>query len=528
MHPKFHFFCFLFCLSLIGCSLMPNEIKTAEKIIQTNPDSALHILQHLPPNRTFSDADRALYGILLFQALDKNDKPLQPDSAINFSVNYYQNTNDKSHLAIAYYYKAKLYKSSHQLEKATVLYLKLLDTVQKNKNFELLGKIYSDLGDICAMQSDFKNALAKHQISYDFFIKSGDTTSANYRLLDIGKAYRLMKDHKSARLYYNKLLLISKDSFLHGSVYQELGINFYDVKNLDSAEYFLRKSLKYPYKGTNYAVRNYVLADLYFDMNKFDSSTIYASNSLRYPANFYTRRECYRILANSRYSLKDLDHMAAYMTKYQDYTDSVRKLENQTKTSVLEDLNETNGTVSKFKQFLLVLGLILMVVLTISLIVVVTLRNRAKKKQQQLDKTEEKLTEKQLLLKDSLVQKIEENRLKHSAAYKKANLKEREAINKEIFNLSLHLEDWGIFKTLMNNTFNNLVTELEVRSQEINHKEIIWCCLFLLDIPTNDLIILLDCQQRSLYKMKQRLTQKLHLNTTTELEQLLLNLSEDK
>src|ERR1035437_3433645 len=155
MHPKIYLFCILFCLSLIGCSLMPNEIKTAEKIMQTNPDSALHILQHLPPNRAFSDADRALYGILLFQALDKNDKALQPDSAINFSVNYYQNTNDKQHLAVAYYYKALLYKRAQLFDQATLVYLKSLDLIRNEKNFKLLGKIYSDMGDICSFQKDF-------------------------------------------------------------------------------------------------------------------------------------------------------------------------------------------------------------------------------------------------------------------------------------------------------------------------------------------------------------------------------------
>ena len=62
-----------------------------------------------------------------------------------------------------------------------------------------------------------------------------------------------------------------------------------------------------------------------------------------------------------------------------------------------------------------------------------------------------------------------------AAAYKKANIKERELIYKELFNTSLQLDDWEAFKKLMNKTFNNLVTELETRSSEINHKEIMWC-----------------------------------------------------
>ncbi|MEI6554468.1 MAG: tetratricopeptide repeat protein [Paludibacter sp.] len=512
---------------LTGCSLMPNEMKTAERIMDSNPDSALHILQRMHPNQSILDADRALYGILLFQALDKSNKPLQPDSVINFSVRYYEQTNDKVHLGIAYYFKARLYKLLYQYDKATELYLKSLDILQ-NKNLELLGKIYSDLGDICSMQMDYKSALSKHLTSYDCFIKAGDSTSANYKMLDVGRIYRLLKDYKTAKIYYNKVLLSTKDSFLHGSAYQEIGINFCDAQKYDSAELFLLKSLKYPYKGNNYSIRNYKLADIYFEMSKFDSATVYALNSLKYQANFITKRECYRILANSSYSLGDFKQMAIYMSKFQECTDSVRLVENQTKTSVLENLHETSGAVSKSKRFLIILGIIIFIISLLSFVIVFTLRRKSRKKQLQLEKTEEKLTEKQLFLKDNLIQKIEENKALNANAYKKANLRERETIYKEIFNNSLHLDNWDTFRKLMNKTFNNLISVLESRCPEINHKEIIWCCLFLLGVPTNDMIIILDCQQRSLYKMKQRLTQKLHLSTTTELEQLLHSLSEDK
>ena len=59
---------------------MPNEIKTAERIMESDPDSALHILQHMHTDKLmYSAADRALYGILLFQALEKNGKTLQPE-----------------------------------------------------------------------------------------------------------------------------------------------------------------------------------------------------------------------------------------------------------------------------------------------------------------------------------------------------------------------------------------------------------------------------------------------------------------
>ena len=169
MHSKPYIICFLLSVYLVSCSLMPNEMRTAQRIMDSNPDSALHILQRMHPNRSFLDADRALYGILLFQALDKSNKTLQPDSAINFSVSYYQNTNNSYNLAIAYYYKARLYKRAQQFDQATVLYLKALDLIRNEQYFKLLGKIYSDMGDMCSFQKDYNESLKKYEMSIYFF-----------------------------------------------------------------------------------------------------------------------------------------------------------------------------------------------------------------------------------------------------------------------------------------------------------------------------------------------------------------------
>ncbi|MFA6582246.1 MAG: tetratricopeptide repeat protein, partial [Paludibacter sp.] len=74
-------------------------MKIAEQVMETAPDSALHLLQRMHIDHSMSSSDRALYGLLYFQALDKNNLPLKPDSLINFSLNYYQKKNDKQRLA---------------------------------------------------------------------------------------------------------------------------------------------------------------------------------------------------------------------------------------------------------------------------------------------------------------------------------------------------------------------------------------------------------------------------------------------
>jgi len=527
MHSKSLIVSILLGFFLVSCSFMPNEMKLAEKIMETNPDSALQILQKIHPNQAFTDADRALYGLLLFQALEKSNKPLKPDSVISFSLRYYQSTNNKPRLATSYFYKAKLYKVAQRFDDATLLYLKALDLIQNSKDYHLLGKIYSDMGDICSLQTDYIEALKKYQESINNYKSAGDTIEASYKVIDIGRMYRFLKDYKKAQHYYMLALSQTPDSMLQGSAYQEIGVNYYKAQLIDSAKYFLSKSLLYPYKATNYAIRCYFLSELYFDKQLYDSAFRYAALAIKYPSTFYNQRDCYRILANTEYSRGDFKKVAYYLSKYQDCVDSVRKIETQTKTSVLEDMHQTNGAFSKSKQYVIIFVCIIPILILLSLFIVYRLRKRNKKKEEELVQAEVKLTEKQTLLKDSLIQKIEESKVLQTSHLSKISIAQREQIYKDIYMICLHLNDWEAFKKLMNQTFNNLVKSLETKYTDLNQKELIWSCLFLLDVPTNDITIILDCQVGSLYKLKQRLAQKMNLSSTKELEHILHELSEN-
>jgi len=77
----------------------------------------------------------------------------------------------------------------------------------------------------------------------------------------------------------------------------------------------------------------------------------------------------------------------------------------------------------------------------------------------------------------------------------------------------------------MNHAFNQIIDKLESNYPEVTKREIIWCCLQLLEIPNNDRMILLDTTSDSLYKLKQRLAQKMNLQSTKELDNVLKKLA---
>ena len=156
------------------------------------------------------------------------------------------------------------------------------------------------------------------------------------------------------------------------------------------------------------------------------------------------------------------------------------------------------------------------------------MRSRNQTKETELSKAKETISEKQIILRDNLIRKIEETKTEKASLMKGLSIKEKEAILLEIYNRCLQLENWNKFSKLMNQTFNNLIQNIEKGYPEINQKEIVWICLFLLNITLADVALILDCQIGSLYKLKQRLAQKMNLSSTKELELALHNMSTEK
>jgi tetratricopeptide (TPR) repeat protein len=518
----------LLTIILSGCSLLPDDIKTAEKLLKSRPDSSLKILKNIHRINSLSNSDRALYGILMFQAMEKTSDKLGADSLINFSIEYYQRSKNKEKLALSLYYKAKLYKSVQQYENSADMYIRALDFLKESKNYELIAKIYSDLGYICNIQHDYDQAREKYELSARFFIKEGKSVEANYRLLNIGSTYRNEKKYKMALNNFHKVLSTTHDSMLFGAIYQEIGVTYYMSEKNDSARFYLAKSLLFPYKQDDYSIRSYAFADCWYKVEKLDSAMFYATKALQYPANFYTKRECYRLLANSSYVLGDFKGMANYMTHFQACSDSLRIIDLQTKTTVLESIHESKQAEGKSRNKFYSIAILLLILSTGGTFLYLKLRKRNKgnelnlqQKFEEIGQYQVQLTKKDNQLKTVLLQKMDDTRKLGAANYKKATLSEREKMDKAIYETCLHYKNWEEFRNLMNVTFNNIVDFLGKEYPQISKKEILLCCLYLCDLSSSDMALILEVQPTGVYKLKQRLATKMNLAGTKELNQLL-------
>jgi tetratricopeptide (TPR) repeat protein len=516
-------------LSLTSCSTTPNELKIAEQVMEAHPDSALHILQKLPKEKYNSDANRALYGILLFQALDKNDMTLQPDSLIDFSIDYFLKQEDKPHLAIAYFYKGRELKCKTEYEKASMEYFKSIVNCNPNSDYLLLGKIYGDLAIISLYQKEFKEARKKNQLATSFFKKAGKPEFAYNTLAYVGFAYLSEKKYVTARSYFKKVYSLSKDSITIGMTLSYLGSSFLNTKQFDSALYYFRKSLTYPSRGNNLPIRYCSLAEAFFNIEQYDSATIYAIKSLKCTGgNLFTRREGCRVIANAAYNTGDKKLMNKYMNKFQEYTDSVLVIESQTKATVIEKQHNSKAKATVAKQNLTIYTLLLTVAILIVLIIGVYLYHRSKLRKLEIRNYIQELNSKHVFVSQSITTKIEELKSIQMETRKQTQPSDREKFSKELYNNALHIDNWDVFSSEMNHSFNNIVDKLQTEHPALSRKEISWCCLNLLDILNVDRVLLLETTTEGLYKLKQRVAQKLNLVSTKELDTYLRNKAENR
>jgi tetratricopeptide (TPR) repeat protein len=516
-------------MSMSACSLVPDELKTAEQLIETSPDSALHILQSLSPKKYKSPSNRALYGLLMIRTLDKNLLPLKPDSLLDYSIQYYENHPDKDRLAACYLYKGRSYKYAFQYEKAMNYYLKAKDEVKDLKDNMLLGRITSDIADIYLYQREYQKAINNYLLTYDYYLRAGNNKLAYYALIYIGITYTQEKSFNKAQKYFKKVYLQSEDSLIKGYAIQNIGINYYSLKQYDSALYYLRKALPYPYIKSNRSLRYYYLADLFLDMNHVDSAFQYAQNSFRYLPDIRTKRECYRILTNCESLWGNIKQLNFYMAKYQDCSDSIRKIDAQTKGSYIETVHNSTKEVAKTIHKMNYLYVLLFVVIILSLIAFIIIHKRnliEKSKTQQMHLLQSAKMHKEVLVnhREVLQNKIQERKDILSPERKKADYTGKIAIDLKVYEELLHINDIEYFYDEMNSVLNNLVNKLQNRYPSVTPREIMWCCLSLLQVPNIDMYFLLETNVESLKKMKQRLAPKFNLLRVSELEDFLIGL----
>ena len=94
-------------------------MQQAEELMNTRPDSALHILEGMADSLAMlSDEAQMYYHLLTIQAKDKQYITHTDDSLINRIVEFYEDEGNDERLMMAYFYQGSTYRDMNDAPRA--------------------------------------------------------------------------------------------------------------------------------------------------------------------------------------------------------------------------------------------------------------------------------------------------------------------------------------------------------------------------------------------------------------------------
>lgn len=352
---------FIFLLFLVGgvvscqrsSSPYPYSLRYADSLMEISPERTLAYLRKLDVS-TYSAGDRAYFSLLFTQATDKNMLSLLPcDSLIDTALDYYVK-KDGVNWARAWLYKGRIQKKMNMTEQALKSCFTALQGVEGNtgEELKLKGMLYEDMGSIYLHQSLYQKAFDAFYRSYQYDSLLNDHKVLMYSLSNMGWVRVVEGKEKEALFYLDQALelaLALKDSIFMSDIYQRMSLN---CENVDSAFMYARLAGNY-LTEKNDSISYYSLwltfGELYLDKQELDSAEYYLKRTLDI-ADFKRK-----ILAS--YSLAEVEKIRGnyerafeYQSYYGDNIDSIFSLNKASDIERLAYKYDSEAKVAKEKE----------------------------------------------------------------------------------------------------------------------------------------------------------------------------------
>ena len=352
---------FIFLLFLVGgvvscqrsSSPYPYSLRYADSLMEISPERTLAYLRKLDVS-TYSAGDRAYFSLLFTQATDKNMLSLLPcDSLIDTALDYYVK-KDGVNWAKAWLYKGRIQKKMNMTEQALKSCFTALQGVEGNtgEELKLKGMLYEDMGSIYLHQFLYQKAFDAFYRSYQCDSLLNDHKVLMYSLSNMGWVRVVEGKEKEALFYLDQALelaLALKDSIFMSDIYQRMSLN---CENVDSAFMYARLAGNY-LTEKNDSISYYSLwltfGELYLDKQELDSAEYYLKRTLDI-ADFKRK-----ILAS--YSLAEVEKIRGnyerafeYQSYYGDNIDSIFSLNKASDIERLAYKYDSEAKVAKEKE----------------------------------------------------------------------------------------------------------------------------------------------------------------------------------
>lgn len=288
-------------ISFISCSCTHNNVNPlsqADSLMQSRPDSALNILRSVMQPESMNEENRAMYALLLTQAMDKNHLPHTNDSLIRIAVKFYQQEADKDKKAQSFFYLGRVYQETNDTLGAIEAYLDALEANPESQKLRTM--IYDNLATCYKNQRLYEKAKKAYQKAFQISTDSKAEQQALYAIRGMGSIYAIEDSMSMALNHYLKALSILNsvnDSTWKSAILCDIARTYEAMEMHKEAESYINQSIRYTPANDNLSATYFWKGEILHSLHQYDSATHYLKAA--YPnSDLYTQVSIYQALYN--------------------------------------------------------------------------------------------------------------------------------------------------------------------------------------------------------------------------------------
>lgn len=394
----------------------PEAMQQAMRCMEERSDSALIYLSSLTsvignePEET-----QMYYGLLKTKAEDKEYIRHTSDSLMKEVVHFYESHRNTEKLMEAYYYLGCVYRDMKDAPRAMVAFQKAIEEGGNTQRYDILGRVYEQMGTILAYQSLYEDALKAYKTSYAYNVKQkeGEGKGIVYALRNQGRMYEVLNRLDSAEYYYQKAYEIAfklNDQQVIYSISIEFG-NVYLHFGKPTRAMKLFSEMPQKHKEGD-AIYLYGLGSAYMAIAKPDSAQYYYKEALKEGKrnqSIYMKSSIYKALSTIEAQKSDYPSAFEYAEKSLALEDSIKE---KTRTEAIGKIHalynyryteeENQQLLLKSQQTQIYIYLLIIAVLLIAGIAAIYF-NQKRLAQEQIDRLSQQKEEQEKYSQDRLI-----------------------------------------------------------------------------------------------------------------------------
>ena len=506
---------------------LPAELSRAESVMWEHPDSALLCLSSLDSSIMNEPENIRMYHALLkIKAKDKLYIPHESDSLIKSIVQYYEDYGTPDQLMEAYYYLGSTYRDMGDAPRAVRAFQDAADIGKDSKRYDILGRVYEQMGYRLAYQGLYDEALEAYRKSYEY--KMYDKGKGEViALRNIARIYNAKQDTDSAIYYYQsayeKALLLNDQSRID-NVLRELSSIYIDMGKYDLAKDLFSKvsSMK------NQANIYFGLGCIYESYKQIDSALYYFEKANEY-GNIYMKKNTYRILSKIKNQEGDRKLALNYAYKCIELSDSIK---NQTKTEAVAKVNslykyqhtekenvqlKIDNEKRKIRNYQFALFVVLIIFFSLCYIYnnkkISYLEELLQQSECQRDNFKKQLVQSQKELLELSNRKILTSQNEKSLleiAFRKSEVYRLFHETSNNTDTEIQNKDWKELRKEIDTTYSNFTAQLYALYPQISELELHICYLIKISMPVKDIARLVGRSTPAITASRIRLYKKIH------------------